>query len=270
MTAQPPIRIGLALGGGFARGIAHAGVLKVFEQHRVPISCITGVSAGAIVAAAYASGTPAEDIARTGCSMRLADVARLRARCLGLVSNDRIDRFLGRLLKASRFEDMRIPLGVLATDLLGGGPVCFSGSGEVLDPLRASCAFPGLFEPVRHDGRVLVDGAMSVAVPAALARRLGATHVISVAVPPPLPTDAPSNVVQVIGRCFQILQGHGEERWRRESDLVISPNMGGFDWHAFDRGPELIEAGEAAARSVLPLIDEWLSPAADRPAALVA
>jgi NTE family protein len=267
---ESPIRIGLALGGGFARGIAHAGVLRVFEQHGIPIHCVAGVSAGAVVAAAYASGTPAEDIVRVGCSMRFGDVGRLRPGRLGLVSSDRMDRFLPRLLRCSRFEEMRMPLAVLATDLSTGGPACFSGVGGVLEPLRASCAFPGLFEPVRHDGQLLVDGAMSVAVPAALARRLGATHVVSVAVPPPLPSDAPTNVFQVISRCFQILQGHCDDGWRRESDLIIAPEVRGVDWHAFDRGPQLVEAGETAALGALPVIRAWLSPAARVPVEMVA
>src|SRR6476646_7975708 len=100
-------RIGLALGGGFARGIAHAGVLKVFERHRIPIHCITGVSAGSIVAAAYASGTAPEEIARVGCSMRFRDVARWTIFRMGFMGSDRMKRFLEGVLVAHRFEDMR-------------------------------------------------------------------------------------------------------------------------------------------------------------------
>src|SRR5580704_11731578 len=110
-------RIGVALGGGFARGIAHVGVLRVLEQNRIPIHCITGVSAGSIVAAAYASGATTEEIARAGCSMRFGDVGRWSLGRLGLVGSERMNRFLDRVLKTSRFEQMRIPLGVVATDL---------------------------------------------------------------------------------------------------------------------------------------------------------
>src|SRR5262245_5852913 len=170
-TADGTVRIGLALGGGFARGIAHAGVLRAFERHQIPIHCITGVSAGAIVAAAYASGATADEIAGVGCSMRFGDIGRWRPGRLGLLRSDRMKRLFARLLRTSSFEEMRMPLGVVATDLSTGEPVNFSGTGSVVDPLRASCAFPGLFEPVRHHGRLLVDGAMSMAVPAALARR---------------------------------------------------------------------------------------------------
>ena len=219
----PPVRIGLALGGGFARGIAHAGVLKVFEQHRIPIHCVTGVSAGSIVAAAYASGTAPEEIARAGCSMRFRDVGRWSLGRLGLVGSERMSRFLKRLLRAYRFEEMRTPLGVVATDLSTGRPVSFFGMGQVFDPVRASCSYPGLFRPVRHEGQLLVDGAMSVEAPAALARQLDATHVISIYLPATGPSAQPRSVFQVVNRCFLILQGRAEDNWRSETDLVIAP-----------------------------------------------
>ena len=263
---EGPIRIGLALGGGFARGIAHAGVLKVLEQHGIPVHCITGISAGAVVAAAYASGATSEEIARIGCSMRFGDVGRWSLGRLGLVESECMHGFLKRALKTYRFEEMRIPLGVLATDLATGEPVPFSETGSVFDPIRASCAFPGLFQPVLHDGRLLVDGAMSTGIGAALARQLGATHVISVPLPPGAPRTMPSNMLQVVNRCFQILQSRFEDIWRGETDLVIAPDVRGVDWHAFGRGPELVQAGEAAALAALPKIQEWFSP--PRPAAV--
>jgi NTE family protein len=250
-------RIGLALGGGFARGIAHAGVLRIFEQHRIPIHCITGISAGSIVAAAYASGATPEEIARAGCSMRFRDVGRWSLGRLGLVGSDCMRRFLERLLKTYRFEEMRIPLAVMATDLSTGKPVAFSGNGLVFDPIRASCSYPGLFQPVRYRGQLLVDGAMSMEVPATLARTLGATHVISVYLPAPSPEVEPRNVFQVVNRCFQILQARSEDHWRSETDLVIAPDVRSMDWNAFGQGPRLIEAGEAAARAALPEIQQW-------------
>lgn len=253
----PGVRIGVALGGGFARGIAHTGVLKVFEQHHIPIHCITGVSAGSIVAAAYASGTSCDEIARAACSMRFGDVGRWNLGRLGLVGSGRMNRFLKRLLRSHRFEEMPIPLGVLATDLATGKPVSFSRAGEVFDSIRASCSYPGLFQPVRYGEQLLVDGAMSREIPAALARELGATHVISVHLPSHGRGRLPSNVFQVVNRCFQILQSHSEDNWRSETDLVIVPDVRGIAWDAFGRAPELIQAGEAAALAALPEILEW-------------
>jgi NTE family protein len=269
--STPPVRIGLALGGGFARGIAHAGVLKILD--RIPIHCIAGVSAGSIVAAAYASGASHTEIARAGCSMRFSDVGRWSLGRLGLLGSKPMNGFLERLLKTYRFEEMRIPLGVLATDLSTGMPVAFSGTGPVFDPIRASCSYPGLFHPVRYQGKLLVDGAMSLEVPAALVRQLGATHVISVYLPAPGPEAQLRNVFQVVNRCFQILQSRSEENWRSESDLVIAPDVGGIQWDGFGRGAQLVEAGEAAAAAALPKIQKWFAhaqPAASRSALLVA
>lgn len=261
VSASPEVRIGVALGGGFARGIAHAGVLKVFEEYRIPIHCIAGVSAGAIVAAAYASGATPAEIARTGCAMRFNDVGRWSLSRLGFVGSERMQRFLERLLKTYRFEDMRIPLGVLATDLSTGMPVRFFGSGSVFDPIRASCSYPGLFQPVPHRGRLLVDGAMSVEIPSALARQLGATHVIGVHLPVRGPSAHPRNMFQVVNRCFQIMQSRSEDGWRKETNLVIAPDVRGVDWDAFGLGPRLLAAGEAAALEALPVIQEWLGGA---------
>jgi NTE family protein len=259
-TSRPPAtpRIGLALGGGFARGVAHAGVLRVFEREGIPLHCITGVSAGSIVAAAYASGAGAEEIGRAGCAMRFGDVARWSICRMGFVVSERMKRFLERLLKNYRFEDMRIPLGVVATDLCTGGPVEFRGSGDVFLPIRASCSYPGLFQPVRFDNQLLVDGAMSVEIPARMARDMGATHVISVHLPAPACARAPSNMFQVVYRCFQIMQTHHENDWRKASDLVIAPDVSGVEWDGFECGSQMIDAGEKAAVSALPRIREWL------------
>jgi NTE family protein len=263
---QPPAppKIGLALGGGFARGVAHAGVLDVFEKQGIPIHCITGVSAGSIVAAAYASGASPAEIARAGCAMRFGDVARWSLSRTGFVVSERMKRFLERLLKNYRFEEMKIPLGVLATDLCTGETVTFRDTGDVFLPIRASCAYPGLFQPLRYEGRLLVDGAMSMEIPALLARQLGATHVISVHLPAQAADRAPSNVFQVVNRCFQIMQTRTEESWRRDSDVVVVPDVRGIDWDGFNCGPQMIQAGAAAAMEALPKIREWLSPVAVR------
>ena len=254
-------KIGLALGGGFARGVAHAGILRVLERERIPLHCITGVSAGSIVAAAYASGTDVYEIARIGCAMRFNDVARWTLCRLGLVESERMAVFLKRLLKKFTFEEMKTPLGILATDLGTGEPVTFRDTGDVILPIRASCSYPGLFQPIRHQGRLLVDGAMCMEVPAQLARKMGATHVISVCLPMQGPAVVPSNMLQVVNRCFQILQSRAEESWRRHSDIIMTPDVTGVAWDGFKSGAEMIRAGERAAEAILPQIKKWLEPA---------
>lgn len=264
-----PPRIGLALGGGFARGIAHAGVLMAFERHGIPLHCVTGVSAGSIVAAAFASGTPPEEIARVGSSMRFRDVARWSLCRMGFMASERMKRFLAGLLKQHTFEEMRIPLGVLATDVCSGEPVAFRDTGDIFLPIRASCSYPGLFQPVRSGDRLLVDGAMSVEIPALLARELGATHVISVYLPAPPCLRPPTDVFQVVRRCFQIMQGRSEQGWRKSTDLVITPELLAIEWDGFESGPELVKAGEAAALAALPTIQSWLKSPFPKPSRLI-
>jgi NTE family protein len=268
-SLAPAPRIGLALGGGFARGIAHAGVLEVFERYQIPIHCIAGVSAGSIVAAAYASGASPAEIARAGCSMRLGDVARWSIGRMGFVVSERMQRFLEKLLKRYRFEEMKIPLGVLATDLCTGETVPFRDTGDVFLPIRASCSYPGLFQPVRRDGRLLVDGAMSMEIPALLARQLGATHVVSVHLPAQGGERPPSNMFQVVNRCFQILQTRTEDSWRSASDLVITPDVRAIEWDGFGCGPELLKVGEVAALAAIPKIQSLLLAPKKAPGRLV-
>jgi NTE family protein len=261
-------RIAVALGGGFARGIAHVGVLRVIEREKIPLHCITGVSAGAIVAAAFASGATTEEIAAAGSKMRFNSIARWGLSKLGLASSERMTYFLRRLLKHMQFDDMQIPLGVVATDLRAGTPVYFRGHGDVAPAIRASCSYPGLFRPVEIDGRTLVDGAMTVEVPAEFARTMGANRVISVCIPNQDETFQPHNMFEVINRCFQIMMARNDARWRSYSDLILTPDVANIPWDGFANAKRMVEAGEAAAEAALPKIREWLAvPAVTRASA---
>src|SRR5712692_6759857 len=140
-------RIGLALGGGFARGMSHIGVLKVFEQERIPIDYVAGTSVGAVIGAAYCSGLSAKEMAETAGLVRFKDFARWTISRFALCSTDRMQGFLERLLKVHSFEELRIPLAVAATDLATGQGVVFR-SGSLIDAVRASCAYPVMFLPV--------------------------------------------------------------------------------------------------------------------------
>jgi NTE family protein len=256
-------RIGLALGGGFARGIAHIGVLRVFEQQGIPIHAIAGVSAGAMVAAAYASGSSPNEIELIGRSMKFSDVARWTLNRLGLAGSDRMISFLGRLLKCNRFEDMKMPLAVVATDLATGSPVVFREKGEVIGPIRASCSFPGLFLPLRYDNRYLIDGFVSMEVPAKPLKSMGCTHVISVNIPNGREAVDPSSMFSVIGRCFQVMSYRLEGEWRRYSNLVIEPDCAEVGWDGFASAHKLIETGEKAAFAAIAEIRRWLPALTD-------
>src|SRR4029453_5635247 len=145
----------------------------------------------------------------------------------------------------------------VATDLCTGEPVSFRDTGDVFLPIRASCSYPGLFQPVRSGGRVLGDGAISIGFPAMLGRELGATHIVSVHLPAPPCGRPPADVFQVIRRCFQIMQIRSEDGWRQASDLVITPDLRDIAWDGFECGPELVNAGEAAAMAGLRKSESW-------------
>src|SRR5690348_4160089 len=182
-TAKPSLRpgIALALGGGFARGFAHLGVLKVFQQYDIKVSHIAGISVGSILGAAFASGAPLERIMDVCRTLRFRDIARWRVSRLGLASNQRLAALMEHVFGSRQFEDLRIPLAVVATDLSTGEPVIFT-QGNLVDAIRASCAFPGLFEPVQIGTRCLADGGLVAPVPTHAARFIGAQTVVGVSV----------------------------------------------------------------------------------------
>lgn len=252
--------LGLALGGGFSRGFAHLGVLQVLEQNHLPVSFIAGTSVGSILGAAYASGAPLSRIVAACRKIRFRDIGRWRVSRLGLASNQRLGDLIEEVFEARQFEDLRIPVGVVATDLANGEPVVFT-HGDLSQAIRASCAFPGLFEPVRIGTRCLADGGLVAPVPTLAARKLGASHVIGVSVGvEDGRRGAPSNIFQVVCRAVNAAQKHQLEVWERYADLVLRPDVQSLKWDDFDRADEAIEAGSAAARRALPRIRKILDP----------
>jgi NTE family protein len=250
--------IGLALGGGFARGFAHLGVLQVLEQNHIPIACIAGTSVGSILGAAYASGAPLARIIATCRTLKFRDIGSWRVSRLGLASNHRLADLIARVFDSKQFEDLQIPMAVVATDLNTGEPVVLT-HGNLVDAIRASCAFPGLFEPVKIGTRCLADGGLVAPVPTGAARQLGAEFVLGVSVGiHDGDRGTPSNIFQVVARAVSAAQKHQLEVWERHADLVIRPDVQSFAWDAFDRADEAIEAGAAITRRALPRIRKYL------------
>ena len=251
-------KIGVALGGGFARGIAHVGVLRVLEENEIPIDYIAGTSVGALIAAAYASGTSLDDMAHQASLTRFRDFGRWTLSRMGMASNDRLQDFLSRMSTARFFHEMRIPLAIVATDLLRGESVHFT-TGEVGPALRASCAYPGLFLPVEYRGHFLVDGFLTEQVPAPALRKMGAELIISVHLEPGLLDAKPRNTIEVISRSFSIIQTKALQSWRGMTDVLLEPNVHHVLWDEFLKSPQLITAGEECARAAMPQIRTLLS-----------
>jgi NTE family protein len=259
-TSRTPA-IGLALGGGFARGIAHVGVLKVLEEEGIPVRMVAGTSVGALIGAAYCSGVTVDELTAMAHNVRFTTFARWTLSRCGFASNDRMISFLTRFLKVKTFEDLRIPLGVTATDFNTGEGVVFH-SGSMIDPVRASCAYPGMFLPVQIRGRYLVDGMLSHPVPTRPVREMGADRVLAVHLKGTWANGgAPRHLFDVIGQSFAIAQDAMSALWRQAADLVIEPDVAGFAYDDFKRADELIRVGEVAMRQALPAVRKWLATA---------
>jgi NTE family protein len=262
--------IGVALGGGFARGIAHIGVLKVLEEEGIPVRMVAGTSVGAIMGAAYCSGLTIAELEEIAHKVRFTTFARWTLSRYGFATNDRMVSFLTRTLKAHTFEELRIPLGVTATDFNTGEGAVFS-SGPIIDPVRASCAYPGMFLPVEIDGRWLVDGMLSHPVPTRPLREMGADRVLAVNLKGQWSkSSAPRHFFDVIGKSFAIAQDMMSAVWRSAADIVIEPDVAGFDYDDFKRAGELIRVGELAMRRALPEVRKWLEAPAEAVAPLKA
>lgn len=252
--------IGLALGGGFARGIAHIGVLRVLEEEQIPIRLMTGTSVGAMIGALYASGVTCSELEEIGHQTRFTTFARWTLSRCGFASNDRMSVFLTRLLKVKTFEELRIPLGIIATDFNTGEGVVFR-SGPMIDPIRASCAYPGMFLPVKIGDRLFVDGMLSYPVGTWPLRKMGATRVLAVHLKGGWSKPGnPRHLFEVIGQSFSIAQDAMAAAWRPAADFVLEPEVMGFGYDDFKRTSELIKIGEAAMRQAIPHIRKWLEP----------
>jgi len=257
-------KIGLALGGGFARGIAHIGVLKVLEEEGIRLSAVAGTSVGALIGAAYCSGLSVADLEAVARRVRFRDFARWTLSRFGFATNQRMIAFLNTVLKVKTFEELRIPLAVTATDFSTGEGVVFR-TGGLIDPVRASCSYPGMFLPVNIDGRWFVDGMLAYAVPTRPVRQMGVERVIAVHLKGTWSkSKAPRHVFDVIGQCFAIAQDMNSSLWRTSADLVVEPDVNGFEYDAFANNSDLISAGETAMRAAMPAVKRWLAVGSQR------
>jgi len=249
-TRRP--RVGIALAGGFARGIAHIGVLRVLREADIPIDVVAGTSVGALIATGYCAGTSLEMMERIAYQTKFADFGRWTPSWLGLATNNRLGQFVERMTPVKRFEDLQKPLAIATTDINVGLPVYYHG-GLIGPPLRASCAYPGLFVPVKYEGRTLVDGFLTALVPIEGTLLLGAELVIAVYLEAGS-IGEPRTFTDVLSRSFTIIQKHADLEWRKEADIIIEPDVTPFLWDDFSKTSDLIRAGEEAALKALPAI----------------
>jgi NTE family protein len=247
-------RVGLALAGGFARGIAHIGVLRALKSAGIPIDVVAGTSVGALIGACYCAGVSLHDMQAIANSTSFADFGRWTPSWLGLATNQRLEGYLARFTPVKTFEELTTPLAIAATDINAGVTVYYT-RGPIAPPLRGSCAYPGLFVPIQFENRTLVDGFLTSPVPVEGALLLGADVVIAVYLEAGGLSN-PRTAADVISRSFTIIQRHADLAWRQQADVIIEPDVKPFVWDDFTRTDELVAVGEAATEAALPQIRE--------------
>ena len=256
-------RLGLALSGGAARGMAHVGVLKVLAEHGIRVDCVAGTSAGAIVGGAHAAGMPVEEIERIARTLRWRDLGRITLSRLGVQSNAFLEEYVRARFPVTRFEELAVPFAAVATDLQTGARVVMRDEGDLGFAIRASCAVPGWYVPVTDsEGRQLVDGGLVANLPVSVVRALGAEVVVAVDVNSEGAKfmGPPTSIIGVLFQSMLVVQRAAVEHQRQLADVCISPAVGHLRWDELARAAEFIDAGVEAARAALPAIQELLEP----------
>lgn len=254
----PPVpRVALVLGGGAARGFAHIGVIRVLEQERIPIDLVVGTSVGSLIGALYAQRRDVFELEWTAFALTkddLLDTGVLNAVMgMGLAKGERLEQFVESKLQVKTIEALKVPFVAVATDLNWGTKVVID-RGSVSKAVHASSAIPGLFEPVAHLGKILVDGGMVDNVPISVARERGADLVVAVDIGAQVGNADIKNLVDVLLQSANIMFALNAEHSKRGADVLISPEVGGVAMLDFSQKKRCMQAGMDAARAAVPLI----------------
>lgn len=252
-------RLGLALGGGAARGFAHIGAIQVLEEQGIKPDLVVGTSAGSLVAALYASGKNGQELARLAETMDEGAITDWSFPLKGLIKGEALARYVRAQTGGKGIEQLAMPLGIVATQLADGQGVVFR-SGDLGQAVRASSAVPAVFQPVSINGRLFVDGGLVAPVPVRHARQMGAEVVIAIDISsPPKPdtrTDPFSLLMQTVAIMGRSINAHE----LREAELVLRPDLSGVASSDFTARRQAIAAGRAAALAALPRIKAALAP----------
>ena len=255
-----PPRIGLALGGGAARGFAHVGVIQVLEEAGIRPNLVAGTSAGSLVAALYASGKNGMQLQRVAETMEEAAITdwKLPLFSSGMLRGDALARYVNSQVSGKRIEEMPLLLGILATDLQTGHDVVFQ-RGDTGVAVRASSAVPAVFEPVRISGHDYVDGGLVSPVPVRAARKMGAELVIAVDISSPPESVVALGTLDILLQTFSIMGKSINSLELRDADIVIRPGLTGVSSSDFGARKRAIEAGRKAMLQMLPLLRDAIA-----------
>jgi NTE family protein len=259
-VAEPPPpkalrlpRIGLALGGGAARGFAHIGVIQVLEEAGIRPDLVVGTSAGSLVAALYAGGKTGNEMATLAQNMDESAITDWSFPGRGMIRGEALARYVRDHTGGRTIEQMKLPLGIVATDLDSGAPILFQ-RGDTGSAVRASSAVPAVFQPVKIGAREYVDGGLVSPVPVRFARQMGAELVIAVDISSP-PDGAPtSDMMKLLLQTFAIMGKSINQFELRDADIVLRPGLLGVSSADFSARLKAIQAGRDAAAQLLPAL----------------
>lgn len=248
-----PPRLGLALGGGAARGFAHVGVIQVLEEAGIRPDLVAGTSAGSLVAAIYASGKTGSQLQRVAETMEEVTIADWTVPLFnrGVLRGDALARYVNAQVGSRLIEDMHLPLGIVATDLNSGRDVLFQ-RGDTGTAVRASSAVPGVFQPVKISGRDYVDGGLVSPVPVRAARKMGAELVIAVDISSPPDGNLAGGTLDVLLQTFSIMGMSINTFELQDADVVVRPSLNGIASSDFSSRKRSIDAGRKAMIQAMP------------------
>jgi NTE family protein len=259
-AVQPPPRqakVALVLGAGASRGFAHIGVLKILAGSRVPVHMIVGTSAGSFVGSLYAYGFSAFQLQKIALSIDKGDIIDYVVPDNGFIKGERLETYINNLVQNTPLDKMRIPFHAVATNVQNGKEVVFS-TGNTGMAVRASCAIPGIFRPVKIDDVMYVDGGVVSPVAVDAARRLGADVVIAVDISADLDAKQPEGTIDTLLQSIGIMQSRISGAQLSRADIVIRPKVGGIGTAEFDKRSDAIMEGEKAALEAIPAIQKIL------------
>ncbi|WP_425495363.1 patatin-like phospholipase family protein [Pandoraea captiosa] len=258
-----PLKIGLALGGGAARGFAHVGVIKALEARGIHADIVVGTSAGSVVGAMYASGLNGFQLNRLASTMDEASISdwTMPFRSRGMLRGEALQSYVNKVLKDRTIEQMPRQLGIVATDLQSGAPILFR-RGNTGQAVRASSSVPGVFEPVHIGNRDYVDGGLVAPVPAEYARQMGADFVIAVDISANPTAQATQGQFDILMQTFTIMgQSIKQYELEKNADVVIRPSLAKMAASDFQGRNRAILAGEEAVAKAWPDIQRKLAEA---------
>jgi NTE family protein len=247
---QKPYKIGIALSGGGIKGLCHAGVLKALEEHDIKPDIISGVSSGSVVGALYADGYSPDEIAHLFEDISFRQMTKIQISDGGFFRIDAFQKFISKKLHAKTFEELKIPLRIVATDLDKGRSVTFS-SGNLIDPIIASCSIPVLFSPKVIDGTHYVDGGVLKNFPVTTIRD-ECEKVIGINASPLVAEEYKPSILNVASRSYHFMFKANILYDKEICDLLIEPvDMGNYETFDVDKGREIFELGYQSTRNLL-------------------